>query len=225
VVRVALQALSAVLGGTQSLHTNGFDEALALPTELAATLALRTQQIIAFESGVPRVADPLGGAYAIEYLTDEMTRRTRALMEEVDEQGGAVAAIESGYVQDRIDDSAYNLQQEVDRGERVVVGVNRFRQNEIEEVQTLRHRPELEQEQTERLARLRSSRDNGVVRAALQRLEDAARGGDNLLGPMKDAHAALATVGEVSDTLRKVFGTQDASPIAGALGPGAAEQA
>lgn len=211
VVRVALQALSAVLGGTQSLHTNGFDEALALPTEAAATLALRTQQVIGFETGVTQVADPLGGSYVIEYLTDEIARRAQDLIREVDERGGAVAAIESGYMQEQIEESAYAAQRAVDSGEQAIVGVNRFVMDEEETVETLRHRPELEREQIERLQRLRAARDNDVVAAALDRLEAAARGGENVLPAMKEAHRAMATIGEVSDRLRRVFGTQDNS--------------
>lgn len=209
VVRVAMQAMSAVLGGTQSLHTNGFDEALALPTEQAATLALRTQQIIGYESGVSEVADPLGGAYVIEYLTDEMVREARALIQEVDDRGGAVEAIESGFIQERIEESAYAFQRAVDEGREIIVGVNRFQQDEIEEIETLRHRPELEREQRERLARLRANRDNQAAQHSLERLKEVARSGENLLGPMREAHAALATIGEVSAALREVFGTQD----------------
>ncbi len=209
IVRVALQAMSAVMGGTQSLHTNGFDEALALPTEQAATVALRTQQIIGYESGVSDVADPFGGSYVVEYLTDRMAEAARSLIREVDERGGSVAAIENGFIQDRIEESAYAFQRAVDEGREVIVGVNRFRQEEIEEVQTLRHRAELEEEQKTRLRRLRVNRDNGAVDSALKRLADAARGTENLLPPMREAHAALATIGEVTDALRAEFGTQD----------------
>lgn len=209
VIRVALQAMSAILGGTQSLHTNGFDEALALPTQQAATLALRTQQIIGYESGVAEVADPLGGAYVIEYLTDEMVREARALIEEVDRLGGAVDAIESGFIQEQIEESAYAFQRAVDEGREVIVGVNRFRQDEVEEVEILRHRAEHEREQRERLAVLRANRDNTAVNAALARLKDVARGRENILPPMREAHAALATVGEVAGTLREILGTQD----------------
>jgi methylmalonyl-CoA mutase N-terminal domain/subunit len=216
IVRVALQAMSAVLGGTQSLHTNGFDEALALPTEQAATVALRTQQIIGYESGVPRVADPFGGSYVVEFLTDEICRQARALVEEIDDRGGAVRAIETGFVQDRIEESAYAFQRAVDDAEQVIVGVNRFRQEETEVVETLRHRPELESEQRARLERLRANRDARAVESTLRRLADAARTTENLLVPMKEAHAAMATVGEVSGTLRSVFGTQDnRHPVAG----------
>jgi methylmalonyl-CoA mutase N-terminal domain/subunit len=212
VVRVAIQALSAVLGGTQSLHTNGFDEALALPTQQAATLALRTQQIIGNESGVADVADPLGGSYLIEHLTDEIVQRARDLIGEVDEMGGAVAAIESGFMQERIEEAAYEYQRSIDRGETVIVGVNKYVQPEVEVVELLQHRPELEREQASRLADLRANRDGPAVSRALARLEEAARGRDNLLYPMREAHAAYATIGEVANTLRRVFGTFDAVP-------------
>lgn len=218
IVRVALQAMSAVMGGTQSLHTNGFDEALALPTETAATVALRTQQIIGYESGVRTVADPFGGSYVVEYLTDRMAEEARALIRDVDERGGAVSAIESGYIQDRIEESAYEYQKAIDAGRRVVVGVNRFKQRETEVVQTLRHRAELEEEQRKKLRHLRLNRDNHSVDAALARLREAAMGPENLLPPMREAHSALATIGEVSDTLRAVFGTQDNPAPAGEAG-------
>lgn len=207
VVRVALQALSAVMGGTQSLHTNGFDEALALPSEQSATVALRTQQIIACETGVPQVTDPLGGSYLIEYLTDQLMERARDLMHQVEERGGAVSALESGFVQNQIEEAAYAYQRAVDEEEEIVVGVNRYRAEEEEIVELLPANPELEQEQIARLARLREERDHGRVELALQRLESAARGTHNLLYPLKEALGVYATIGEVSDVLRRVFGT------------------
>ncbi|HEX6507191.1 MAG TPA: methylmalonyl-CoA mutase family protein, partial [Chloroflexota bacterium] len=167
VVRVALQALSAVLGGTQSLHTNGFDEALALPTEAAATLALRTQQIIANESGVPEVADPLGGSYLVERLTDEIASRAAELIGQIDGLGGAVRAIESGFVQNQIEEAAYTFQTQVDSGERRIVGVNAFTQPEVERVDTLLADPELEREQRSRVERVRTLRDGEAVAGAL----------------------------------------------------------
>ena len=206
VVRVALQALSAVLGGTQSLHTNGFDEALALPTEQAATLALRTQQIIGFETGVPDVADPLGGSYLIEYLTDRIAEEARALIRQVDERGGAVAAIEDGFVQSHIDEAAYAYQRSVDERETLVVGVNAFRQPEEELIEILEADPALESSQRQQLAQLRAERDGPGVRTALARLEEAARGTDNLMPALKEALAVYATIGEVSDALRRAFG-------------------
>ena len=214
VIRVALQALSAVLGGTQSLHTNGYDEALALPTQQAATLALRTQQIIAGESGVPQVADPLGGSYLIEYLTDEIAQRARDLMREVDERGGAVEAIESGFVQERIEEAAYAYQRAVDNGEKKVVGVNEYRQPEIEMIEALEADPALEREQITRLEEVRRGRDDTAVSAALLRLEETAHGPENLMFPLKEALAAYATIGEVSDALRRAFGTY--RPVPGA---------
>jgi methylmalonyl-CoA mutase N-terminal domain/subunit len=211
VVRVALQALSAVLGGTQSLHTNGFDEALALPSEAAASLALRTQQIIGNETGVPDVADPLGGSYLVEYLTDQIMRRARSLISEVDERGGAVAAIESGFVQTQIEEAAYRFQREVDEGTRVIVGVNAFRQDEDEVIEVLAPDPALEREQASKLAELRRRRDQAAVATALDELQETARGTGNVLVPMRRALASLATIGEVSDALRRVFGTYEPS--------------
>jgi methylmalonyl-CoA mutase, N-terminal domain len=210
VVRVSLQALSAVLGGTQSLHTNGFDEALSLPSREAATLALRTQQIIAAETGVPEVADPLGGSYLIEYLTDRIMDEATQLLERIDELGGAVRAIESGFMQAEIEEAAFQYQRAVDRGEHEVVGVNVFQQEESDPVDLPVSDPELEHAQCSRLAELRRTRDSKDVSQALQRLEEACRGSDNVMYPLKEALACYATLGEVSDTMRRVFGTYDA---------------
>jgi methylmalonyl-CoA mutase N-terminal domain/subunit len=212
VVRVALQALSAIFGGTQSLHTNGYDEALALPTEQAATLALRTQQIIANEIGVPAVADPLGGSYLIEYLTDQIATKAREEIDKIEEMGGAVAAIETGYMQEQIERSAYDYQRAVDGGRRTIVGVNAFRQPEDEVIEILAADPELERRQRRQLEQLRGERDSGRVKAALQQLEETARGTDNLLYPLKEALTAYATIGEVSDALRRAFGTYEPMP-------------
>jgi methylmalonyl-CoA mutase N-terminal domain/subunit len=209
VVRVALQALSAVLGGTQSLHTNAFDEALALPTEASARLALRTQQIIAEETGVPDVADPLGGSYLIEYLTDSIVSGARDLMARIEEMGGAVTAIEDGFMQEQIEEAAYSFQKGVDRRDRIIVGVNEYTVDEEEVVETLVADPALEEAQRKRLERLRRERDNDAVPKALHRLEEEARGAGNLLYPMREAHAALATIGEVSNALRRVFSTYE----------------
>jgi len=205
-VRVALQALSAVLGGTQSLHTNSRDEALALPTEESAALALRTQQIIAHETGVTRTADPLGGSDYIEELTDSIERGAREYIERIDRMGGALRAIETRFVQSEIQNSAYEFQRAVERGERTIVGVNRFRMDEPRPPVTFRLDPALEREQVERLRALRASRDAGRVAARLEALECAARGDDNLMPLIVDAAEAYATVGEISDRLRKVFG-------------------
>ena len=207
VVRVTLQALSAVLGGTQSLHTNAYDEALALPTEESATLALRTQQIIAKETGVPDVTDPLGGSYYVEYLTDQIVQRVRSLMKEIEERGGAVATIESGYMQQLIEEAAYDFQRAIDNGRKTVVGVNEYVQGPQPGIDILRPDPRLEEEQRERLARLRSQRDNEAVAKALEALETAARGSGNVMYPLKTALALYATIGEVSDTMRRAFGT------------------
>jgi methylmalonyl-CoA mutase N-terminal domain/subunit len=205
-VRVAVQALGAVLGGTQSLHTNSFDEAIALPTEKAARLALRTQQVLAFESDVTKTVDPFAGSYAIESLTDEIEAAVLALMAQVEERGGAVAAIEEGFQKSEIEKSAYAFAQEIDAGERVVVGVNRFTVDEEEPYEPLRVDPTIEAEQRARLERVRAVRDQEAVDSALERIRVAAAGTDNLLYPMRDALRARATVGEVSDALRDVWG-------------------
>ncbi|MFO7271154.1 MAG: methylmalonyl-CoA mutase family protein [Sphaerobacter thermophilus] len=206
VVRVAFQALAAVLGGTQSLHTNGFDEALALPTEEAATLALRTQQIISEETGVADTADPLGGSYFVETLTDELEQRAWALIDEVEERGGAVAAIESGFIQDQIADSAYKWELAVASGERTVVGVNKYRVEEDVSVPIMRIDEESVQRQIKRVIAYRERQDRARVAAALDEVEAAARGTDNLLPPMKAALLAGATVGEICGRLREVWG-------------------
>jgi methylmalonyl-CoA mutase N-terminal domain/subunit len=207
VVRVALQALAAVLGGCQSLHTNGKDEALALPTEDSARLALRTQQVIAFESGVADTVDPLGGSYAVEAATDALEAEARALVERIEAGGGALRAIERGEIQREIQESAYRFQHEVESGERVIVGVNRFAEAEASSPgEILRIDPELERAQRERVRALRARRAEGPWLAALDALSSAARGGGNLLPPMIDAVMAWATVGEIAHRLRAVFG-------------------
>ncbi len=206
VVRVALQALAAVLGGTQSLHTNGRDEALSLPTEEAARLALRTQQIIANETGVTGVADPVGGSEYIEKLTDDIERGATQYIERIDSMGGTLAAIEKGYIQGEIQNAAYAFQQEVERGDAVVVGVNRFRQDERDSPPPFRIDPELERQQVARLRELRASRSAQEVERCLGELESAARGSDNLMPRILEACRAYATVGEISDRLRRVFG-------------------
>jgi len=209
-VRVAIQALSAVCGGAQSLHTNAFDEALALPTERSARIALRTQQILAAEAGATDTADPLGGSYFIESLTGELEDRARELIERVDEMGGAVAAVESGFVQGEIEEAAFRYAQEVESGERVIVGVNRFREEEGREIELLHIDPEAERRQLERTARVRTRRDAASADAALRAVRAVAEGTDNLLPPMREALRAHCTVGEVCGVLRDVFGTYDA---------------
>ncbi len=206
VVRTTIQALAAVLGGTQSLHTNSYDEALGLPTDESALLALRTQQVIAHESGVTATVDPLGGSHYVEALTDEVEARATELLEKISAMGGAVRAIEEGWMQSQIEESAYQEARRQTTGESVVVGVNRFAVDEQDPIPVLAVDPVLEAEQKERLAAWRSGRDTDATERSLQRLEAAARGDDNLLYPMKEALAAGATVGEVSDTLRSVFG-------------------
>jgi methylmalonyl-CoA mutase N-terminal domain/subunit len=206
VVRTTLQALAAVLGGTQSLHTNSFDEALGLPTEHAAKLALRTQQIIGYESGVADTADPLAGSYFVESLTDELERLAMAMIEEIDRRGGAVAAIEASYQQAEIEEAAYRAATDVDRGDQVVVGVNRFVDDQSPPVPVMSIDPRLETDQIERLQQVRANRDQAAVDEALGSLRSAAAGAENLLYPMKEALRREATLGEVSDVLRDVFG-------------------
>jgi methylmalonyl-CoA mutase, N-terminal domain len=206
VVRVALQAMEAVLGGTQSLHTNARDEALSLPTEESARLALRTQQIIANETGVTSVADPLGGSVYVESLTDRIEQGARDYLDRIESMGGTLAAIENGFVQTEIQNAAYAYQQTVERGETAVVGVNKFRQQEETAPVAFRMDPALERQQVERLREMRASRSAREVEASLTALEEAARGADNLMPRIVDACAAKATVGEISDRLRAVFG-------------------
>jgi methylmalonyl-CoA mutase N-terminal domain/subunit len=210
VVRVAIQALSAVCGGAQSLHTNSFDEALALPTEHAARIALRTQQILASEAGTTDTADPLGGSYLIEALTDELEARVWELIERVDEFGGAVAAIEQGFVQDEIEQAAFRWQQQVESGERVIVGVNRFEEVEAEQVELHHIDPEAERRQLDRTARLRVERDAAAAATALEQVRTTARGETNLLPTMREALRARCTIGEICGVLRDEWGTYDA---------------
>jgi methylmalonyl-CoA mutase, N-terminal domain len=209
VVRVAVQALSAVCGGAQSLHTNAFDEALALPTERSARIALRSQQILAAEAGATDTADPLGGAYFIEALTSELEERARELIEHVDELGGAVAAIERGWVQDQIDDAAFRYTAEVEAGTRVLVGVNRFLEGATEEVELHRVDPEAERRQRERTARARAGRDAAGAERALGEVRAVAQGDGNMLVPMREALRAGCTIGEICGELREVWGTYD----------------
>jgi methylmalonyl-CoA mutase N-terminal domain/subunit len=206
VVRVTLQALAATLGGTQSLHTNGFDEALGLPTERAAKLALRTQQVLGYESGITDTVDPLAGSYFVEALTDEVEERARQYIKQIDDMGGAVAAIESNYMQSEIEAAAYEFARQVDRGEKVVVGVNRFSEEEDTKADVFPVDVTQQQAQVARVKALKRERDNDAVRAALADLRTAAQGTANLLYPMKQALSKLATLGEVADVLRSEFG-------------------
>jgi methylmalonyl-CoA mutase N-terminal domain/subunit len=206
VARTTMQALAAVLGGTQSLHTNAYDEALGLPTEESALLALRTQQVIAHESGVTATVDPLAGSYFVESLTDELEERAESLIAQVEQIGGAVAAIEEGWMQAQIDESAYEEARRQSRGESVVVGVNRFETAEQEPIPVLEIDPTIEESQREALAERRVKREGSAVEKALADVAEVAKSTENLMGPMRDALLAGATIGEVSDELREVFG-------------------
>jgi methylmalonyl-CoA mutase, N-terminal domain len=209
IVRVAVQALSAVCGGAQSLHTNSFDEALALPSERAATIALRTQQVLQNEAGTTGTADPLGGSYYIEALTDELETRAWELIERVDSLGGAVQAIEQEFIQSEIESAAFKWQQEVESGERVIVGVNRYAAAEEQPIELHTIDPEAERRQRERTARVREARNAEQSAAALDAVRDAARGTANLLPPMREALRARCTVGEICNVLRDEWGTHD----------------
>ncbi|MDQ3756536.1 MAG: methylmalonyl-CoA mutase family protein [Actinomycetota bacterium] len=206
IMRVTLQALAAVLGGTQSLHTNGFDEALGLPTARAARVALRTQQVIAHESGVVDTADPLAGSYYVESLTDAVEETAWQYIEKIDGMGGAVSAIEQGFMQDEIESAAYTWAKQVDSGEKVIVGVNKYEGGDEEPVEVFPIDPALQQQQADRVRRLKQERDQDAVRHALDDVAAAARGTQNLLYPMKEALRVRATLGEVSDVLREAFG-------------------
>jgi len=206
VVRVAFQALAAVLGGTQSLHTNSRDEAYALPTEDSVRIALRTQQLIAYESGVADVIDPFGGAYAVEALTDEIERKSMEYIERIESMGGAIKAIESGYIQREIGESAYQYQKEIETKKRIIVGLNQFQMEEEPLRDILRIKPEVEQYQKEKLARVKKERNNAKVKETLAVLKKAAQGTDNVVPPILEAVRVYATLGEISDTLRGVFG-------------------
>jgi methylmalonyl-CoA mutase N-terminal domain/subunit len=205
-VRTALEALSAVLGGTQSLHTNARDEALGLPTEESAQLALRTQQIIAYETGVTNTADPVGGSFYIEEATDRIEREALDYIRRIDEMGGALRAIEKGFIQAEIQNAAFQFQKDIESGKRIIVGVNRFQMEEREKTPVFRIDPALERAQIESLRELKASRDAETLRSRLERLEAAARGTENLMPAILGAAEAYATVGEISDTLRRVFG-------------------
>ena len=206
VVRTALQGLAAVLGGTQSLHTNSLDETYALPTEESVTLALRTQQLIGYESGVDRVVDPLGGSYYVEYLTDEMEKRALEYIRRIDEMGGIIRAVEEGFPQKEIGESAYRYQREVEEGERLIVGVNAFQSERHEPIEILKIDERVAEEQVERLKKVKAERNAAAVSKALARVEAACRGTDNLMPPVLDAVKAYATLGEISDVFRKVWG-------------------
>ncbi len=207
IMRTAFEALAAVLGGTQSLHTNSFDEALALPSELAVQVALRTQQVIAHESAVCDTVDPLAGSYYVEYLTDQIEAKAQDYLDQIDKLGGAVAAIEKGFIQKEIQDSAYRYQREIEKGERIVVGLNKFQVGEEEKPKDLlKVDPEVGNKQLARLKELKDTRDNNLVQQTLAELKTAAEGDANLMPPILQAVKALATLGEICDTLRAVWG-------------------
>lgn len=206
VTRVAIQTLAAVMGGTQSLHTNGYDEALSLPTEEAARIALRTQQIVAFESGVPDTVDPLAGSYYVESLTESVKNGALALIGKIDAMGGSVTAIEEGFMQDEIARSAYEYQRQIESGEKIIVGVNKFHLDEKNTTPVLRIDESIRKVQAEKLAALRMKRDNEKVQQCLEKINSFARGTENLLPAVIDAVENMCTLGEISDELRKVFG-------------------
>ncbi len=208
IVRVALQALAATLGGTQSLHTNSFDEAYATPSQEAVTIALRTQQILAYETGIGDVVDPCGGSYLVEFLTDSLEKQASQYIEKIDKLGGAVAAIEQGYQQKEIQESSYRQQKNIEENRTTVVGVNKFVSPSPKISDLLRVNPELEKKQKERLAQVKKNRDNTKVTKALKNLEDVASGKDNTMPAFIECVEAYASVGEICDILRKVFGTQ-----------------
>lgn len=210
IVRVAFQALAAVLGGTQSLHTNSMDEALSLPTEEAVSIALRTQQLIGYETGVADTIDPLAGSYLIENLTNRIEAGARDYLQRIDDMGGAVAAVENGFVQREIQESAYTYQRAVETGERIVVGLNKFQTTEASPADLLRVDPAVRERQAAKLKGLRAERDAAAVERALRVLGDAAKGDANLMPPIIDAVKAYATLGEICDTLRSVFGEYEA---------------
>ncbi|MGH2933754.1 MAG: acyl-CoA mutase large subunit family protein, partial [Gaiellaceae bacterium] len=213
IVRTAIEALAAVLGGTQSLHTNSFDEALALPTENAVRLALRTQQVIAHETGVVNTADPLGGSYYLEHLTSELERQAYEYFDRIDQLGGVVAAIEQNFQQREIAEASFRYQGEVERGERIVVGVNRYELDAEQPVEILRIDPALERKQIERVQGVRARRDSAAVEAALARVRSDAGRDANLMPALVAASRAYATLGEMCDTLREVWGTWRETPV------------
>ena len=206
IIRVTIQALAAVMGGTQSLHTNGFDEALALPTEEAASIALRTQQIVAYESGVPQTVDPLGGSYFVEALTDEVESKAWEYIHRIDEMGGAVAAIEQGFIQKEIADSAYHYQKDIESTQKIIVGVNKFTTKDQHKVDLMTINDSIRKVQSEKLAMLKKNRNNEKVQSCLNALKVAAKGTDNLMPFILAAVEEYATLGEISDVMREVFG-------------------
>jgi methylmalonyl-CoA mutase N-terminal domain/subunit len=206
IIRVTLQALSAVMGGTQSLHTNGFDEALSLPTESAARIALRTQQIIGYESGVTHSVDPLGGSYYVEALTDEIEKLAYKYIETIDAMGGSVAAIEQGFMQNEIAKSAYIYQKQIEQNEKTIIGVNKYVEKEINNTPLMKIDDSIRKVQIEKLEKLKLERDNAQVAVLLNKLSEAAKTNENLMPHILDCVESYATLGEIADTLRLVFG-------------------
>jgi methylmalonyl-CoA mutase N-terminal domain/subunit len=213
ITRTAIEALAGVLGGTQSLHTNSFDEALALPTEEAVRIALRTQQVIAHETGVANTIDPLGGSYFVEALTDRMEAAAYEYFAKIDELGGMVEAVKQNYPQREIADASFRLQEEIERQQRIIVGVNRYQQVEERQVEILRIPPELERKQIGRIQAVRARRDGETVEEALSALREAAAGDRNLMEPLLDAARAHATEGEIVESLQQVFGSYTETPV------------
>ncbi len=213
IIRVTMQALAAVLGGTQSLHTNSMDEALALPSEKAVTVALRTQQVIAYESGVADTVDPFAGSYYVEYLTNKIEEEVKKYFDKIDSLGGMVKSIEGGYIQKEIQDSAYKYQKAIEKRDAIVVGLNKFTMEEKLPEELLKVNPEVEKLQIEKLKKLKSKRDNAKVKEILKKIEDTARTDKNLMPPILEAVKSYATLGEISDSLRKVFGEYKSSVI------------
>jgi methylmalonyl-CoA mutase N-terminal domain/subunit len=204
--RVTVQTIAAVLGGTQSLHTNGFDEALGLPTQEAASIALRTQQIVAFESGIADTADPLAGSYFVENLTKEIEGKSWELMQQIDQMGGSVAAIETGFMQNKIAESAYAYQKAIESNEKIIVGVNQFRNDSEVDIPILKINESIRQDQIKKLNELKSNRDQQRVTECLLAIKEAAKNGTNLMPPVIEAVEAFCTLGEISDALRSIFG-------------------
>jgi len=206
IIRVAFQALSAILGGTQSLHTNSLDEALALPSEKSVKIALRTQQIIAYETSIPSVVDPLGGSYYVEYLTNEIEKRVFDYLERIEKIGGALRAIEMGWIQEEIAESAYKAQKRIERKEDIVVGVNMFTEGEEVKPETIYLKPEIEENQKRRLEEFKKLRDESLVKSSLEILKEKARGKENLIPFVLEALRKNATLGEIVSSLKEVFG-------------------
>jgi len=208
--RVTIQTIAAIMGGTQSLHTNGFDEALGLPTEQAATIALRTQQIVAFESGIPETADPLAGSYFVENLTAEVGSKALELIQQIDEMGGSVAAIESGWMQNKISDSAYKYQKDIESKQKIIVGVNEYQTEETTKIPVFKIDASIQEAQIEKIKTLKANRDNALAQSCLDAIAAAANAGHNIMPPVIAAVEAKCTLGEISDTLRKIFGEYQA---------------